>query len=503
MDIGEQRPPSPSADSSNRLFVYIVIGIASGIILGGMWPEAGRSVKFVGEVFIKGLLMLVVPLVMASVIVGVSRLGDIRHLGSIGSKTIIYYMITTAISVMLGIVLVNLIQPGHAETERERIALRGGRLLETTHYRIEGNRLVLAETMIHKSYDNRYMVILLDQEKVHGVVAKSESGITVSGWIDREGKQIVPRTQGSGVRIDLAVAEKVKGKRRSIGQVLQEVVVSLIPSNLFSAMANTEVLPLIVFSLVFGAVLTTLGESGRHVIMLFEGINEAIMKIVHLLMLFAPVGIGALVAGRLGEAGGIVGFMPELLKLGKYAATVITGLLIHGIIILPLILHYLGKQRVAEYAKNSSSALLTAFSTSSSSATLPLTMECTVEKNNISERIADFVLPLGATINMDGTALYEAVAAIFIAQIYGIDFGPIQMFIVFLTATLAAIGAAGIPEAGLVTMIIVLQAVELPIEGISLILVIDWFLDRCRTTVNVWGDAVGAAVVERLERKES
>lgn len=148
---------------------------------------------------------------------------------------------------------------------------------------------------------------------------------------------------------------------------------------------------------------------------------------------------------------------------------------------------------------NTITALTTAFSTASSAATLPLTIQCTTEKNKISDRTASFVLPLGATINMDGTALYEAVAAIFIAQIYGIDLGSVHMVIIFLTATLAAIGAAGIPEAGLVTMVIVLQAVNLPIEGISLILVIDWFLDRCRTTVNVWGDTVGAAVVDNLE----
>ena len=143
------------------------------------------------------------------------------------------------------------------------------------------------------------------------------------------------------------------------------------------------------------------------------------------------------------------------------------------------------------------SALSTAFSTASSSATLPVTMQCAVEKNKVTKRTAGFVLPLGATINMDGTALYEAVAAIFIAQIYGIDLTSAQMVVIFLTATLAAIGAAGIPEAGLVTMVIVLQAVNLPIEGISLILIIDWFLDRCRTTVNVWGDAVGTAVIDK------
>jgi solute carrier family 1 (high affinity glutamate transporter) protein 1 len=226
------------------------------------------------------------------------------------------------------------------------------------------------------------------------------------------------------------------------------------------------------------------------VIRVFEGINEAMMAIVHLLMWVAPVGIGALLAGRLGEAGGFIGFWPQLASLGLYVGTVLLALAIHAFVTLPLALRFLG------------TPLMTAFSTSSSSATLPLTMESLIEEANVSRRVVSFVVPLGATINMNGTALYEAVAAMFIAQTYGIEMGLGETIIVLLTATLSAIGAAGIPEAGLVTMVIVLKAVDLPIEGISLILVVDWFLDRCRTTVNVWGDAVGAAVINRLENQE-
>jgi Na+/H+-dicarboxylate symporter len=181
---------------------------------------------------------------------------------------------------------------------------------------------------------------------------------------------------------------------------------------------------------------------------------------------------------------------------------VLLALAIHGFVTLPLALQFLGKRSVPAYAKAMSTPLMTAFSTSSSSATLPLTMESLIEEAKVSRRVVSFVVPLGATINMNGTALYEAVAAMFIAQTYGIEMGLGETIIVLLTATLSAIGAAGIPEAGLVTMVIVLKAVDLPIEGISLILVVDWFLDRCRTSVNVWGDAVGAAVIDRLETQE-
>jgi Na+/H+-dicarboxylate symporter len=196
--------------------------------------------------------------------------------------------------------------------------------------------------------------------------------------------------------------------------------------------------------------------------------------------------------------GGGVAFAGELAKVGKYSLTVLVGLGAHGVIVLPLLLLLVARRNPWLYARNMGQALTTAFSTASSSATLPVTMECVEEKNGVSPASGDLVLPVGATINMDGTALYEAVAAIFIAQSYGIPLGFGDQLIIFFTATLAAVGAAGIPEAGLVTMVLVLQSVGLPLEGIGAILAVDWFLDRFRTTVNVWGDAVGAAVVERV-----
>ena len=187
------------------------------------------------------------------------------------------------------------------------------------------------------------------------------------------------------------------------------------------------------------------------------------------------------------------------MELGKYVLSVVVGLAVHGIVVLPVLLMILAKRNPLKYLSHVAKALLTAFSTASSSATLPLTMEGVIDEARVSPRVGRFVLPLGATINMDGTALYEAVAVIFIAQSYGIDLSSGQMVIVFFTATLAAIGAAGIPEAGLVTMVLVLQAVGLPMEGIGIILAVDWLLDRFRTTVNVWGDCIGAAVIDRFE----
>ena len=412
-----------TGNSTNKLLFAILIGITFGIIIGGTIPEIGRSIQFLGELFLKALFVMVVPLVISSMIVGVSSLGDIRQLGPLGTRTVLFFMVTTGIAVIIGLLLVLAIHPGE---------------------------------------------------------------------------------QGNGIdSSDLSnVSKKLENKPSTISDLLHTILTSLVPKNLFSAMVNAEILPLIIFSLIFGGVLTTIGEHGQLVIKFFGGINEAIMGMVHLLMWTAPVGIGALIAGRLGEAGGFSGFWPQLVSLGAYAATVIIALSIHSLFILPLILHYIGKQSITRYARNLSTALTTAFSTSSSSATLPLTMKAVIDEHGISSRTARFVLPLGATVNMNGTALYEAVAAVFIAQSYGIELSFAQTFIIALTATLAGVGAAGIPEAGLVPMVIVLKAVNLPLEGITLILAIDWFLDRCRTTVNVWGDAVGAAVIDELEKKK-
>ncbi|OIO73387.1 MAG: sodium:dicarboxylate symporter [Zetaproteobacteria bacterium CG1_02_53_45] len=298
-----------------------------------------------------------------------------------------------------------------------------------------------------------------------------------------------------GVGVDLASGSQAPAPKMG-GVGVADLILSLVHPNIIDAAANMKLLPVIVFCILFAAALTTLGEKGRPVIAFFEGLNEAMMKVVEWVMLFAPIGVFALIASKLGSAGGGEAFFAQLAGLVKYALAVISGLLAHSLV-LCLLLLLLARRAVGEYLRHMGTALITAFSTASSSATLPLTMEG-VKDAGVDEKARRFVLPLGATINMDGTALYEAVAVLFIAQAYGLDLSFAQQMLVLVTATMAAIGAAGIPEAGLVTMVIVLEAVGLPLEGIGLILAIDWFLDRCRTTVNVFGDAVGAAVVGRL-----
>ncbi len=373
--------------------------------------KAATDFAWLGELFLRALKMIIVPLIVASMITGITSIGDVRKLGRAGLVTLLYYTVTTGLAVAVGIVLVNLIQPGV------------------------------------------------------GVAHTGDAGAVLA---------------------------------RHQALHFTDILLGMVPANLFKAAAEMDILPLIVFSLLFGAVLTTLGERGRTVVRFFEGVNDAVMKIVHLVMWFAPVGVFGLVAGKLGEAGGGRAFLEEIAKVGKYMLTVLLGLGIHALILLPLILLLVARRNPWPYFRNMLEALVTAFSTASSAATLPVTFEGVEEANGVSPASADLVLPLGATVNMDGTALYEAVAAIFIAQSYGVPLGFEAQFMIFLTATLAAVGAASVPQAGLFTMVMVLQAVHLPLEGIGIILAVDWFLDRWRTAVNVWGDSVGCAVVEKV-----
>lgn len=396
------------------LLIAIAVSVTAGVFSGWFYGEAMLEIAWIGKLFLNALKMMIIPLITAAVISGVASMGDIRRFGRLGGITIVYYLATTGLAVLTGLIMVNIIQPGGG------ITLNGGELPA-------------------------------------GISGKRETGVS-------------------------------------------DILISLVSPNLVKAASETSLLPLILFSILFSAALTTIGERAKPVLAFFEGVNEAMMKLVIWLMYFAPVGIFALVAGRLGRAGGGEMFRNEIGAVGLYVVTVLSGLAVHFTVLF-LILYFLS-QKGFDYLVNMLRALLTAFGTASSSATLPLTLECARE-NKIDERALKFTIPLGSTVNMDGTALYEAAAAMFIAQAYGIDMGFSNQVIIFVTATLAAIGAAGIPEAGLVTMVIVLESVGLPLEGIGLLLAVDWFLDRFRTTVNVWGDAVGAAVVSRFIQNNS
>jgi Na+/H+-dicarboxylate symporter len=404
----------------NHLTLYILGAIITAIVFSLMFPRMAMKFHIGGEVFLKLLKMMVVPLVISSVMSGILGLGDIRKLGRPGGAALLYYFSTTLMAVLVGLVAVNILQPGTGT---------------------------------------------VDQQTLNEIAAQGAQG-------------------GMNSNAD-------------IWTILNNLVLMLFTDNLFASAANTNLLPLIVFSIIFAGMLTTMGSRVETIVNIIDQINDAFIAFVLLLMKIAPVGIFCLVASRFGEAQAEGEFLQVLNQLGLYVITVLAGLGFHTFVTLSVILWFFTKRNPFRFMSQMSQALLTAFSTASSSATLPVTMESAVEEAGVSEQSVDFVLPLGATINMDGTALYEAVAALFIAQAIGFELTLTAQLTVAVTATLAAIGAAGIPEAGLVTMLIVLNAVGLPPEYISLILAVDWLLDRFRTTVNVFGDAVGAAVVDK------
>ena len=398
----------------------IIIGMVTGLIVGSFVdPEIVQSIKWMGTLFLNALRMTIVPLILAAVITGIASLGDVRKLGKPGGLTILYYFSTTVIAVIIGLILVNIIQPG----------------------------------------------VGMDKVAEHGLGPKPDTGAT-------------------------------------------DIILSMVSSNLIRDAVNMQLLPLVFFAVLFGAAATTTGKLGEPVLKFFEGLNEVMMRIVGWIMYLSPIGVFALVATSLSDAAlklcvadaatcgfsGYESLMVEVQKVGAYVGTVLIALAVHAVVLF-LILVGVAK-RGFTFLQDMSRALFTAFGTASSSATLPLTMECAKE-HGLSSRSVRFVIPLGSTVNMNGTALYEAVAALFIAQAYGIDLTLEMQIIVALTSTMAAIGAAGIPNAGTVTMLIVLSAVGLPAEGIGMLLGVDWFLDRFRTSVNVWGDAVGAAVMNK------
>ena len=410
----------------SRLTLYIAVAIVVAILLAVFAPGFAMQFELGGEIFLNLLTMMVVPLVMASVMSGIIGLGDIRKLGRPGGFAVTYYLMTTVLAVIVGLLMVNLIQPG----------------------------------------------VGVDQTTLDASLAEGQ--VSTAGREDAD-----------------------------LGTILRGLVLMLFTDNLIESAAKTSLLPLIFFSIIFAGMLTTMGPRVQALTKIIVQVNEALLSFILLLMKLAPFGIFCLVTARFGEAqaGGNLGAV--LQQTGAYFGTVLAGLGVHAFLTLPLILWIFTRRNPFRFMYQMSQALLTAFSTASSTATLPITMNCAVEKAKVSKQSSDFVLPLGATINMDGTALYEAAAAIFIAQAIGFELTITSQLVIAVTATMAAIGAAGIPEAGLVTMVIVLNAVGLPVEYIGLILSVDWLLDRFRTAVNVFGDSIGSAVVDKSFERQA
>lgn len=414
-----------------RLAVHwqILIALGLAVLVGSVLEPDGAVgsmvlpvLDFVGQMFLNALKMIIVPLIVASIIVGISNLGA-GALGVLGGKTIGYYLVTSGLAITAGLLLVNAIEPG----------------------------------------------------------------ITSGG---------VPAKEVLGLHADTGdIADKVAGRS---GADVVAVFLRMIPPNIVEAAANGQMLGLIFFSLLFGYFMERVIKQGRDALHNFwEGVLEVMMKITHLIMRFAPIGVFALV-GKVVIISGVEVFLP----LAAFFFTVLGALALHMFVVLPLLMRGFGVNPLKHF-RAMLAALLTAFSTSSSAATLPVTLSCVKDRAGVSNRVGSFVLPLGATVNMDGTALYECVAVLFLAQAYGLDLSVAQQMTVVALALLTSVGVAGIPSASLVAIVLILGVIGLPAEAVGLILAVDRLLDMCRTAVNVFGDSSGAVVIARSEGEET
>ncbi|XP_014889983.1 excitatory amino acid transporter 4 isoform X1 [Poecilia latipinna] len=462
----------------NLFVLFTVASVVLGVILGfALRPHnlSMREIKyfsFPGELLMRMLKMLVLPLIVSSLVTGISSL-DRRASGKMGVRAVVYYMVTTLIAVFIGIVIVMIIQPGKGSRDSPTVKSGNIESIQATDAFLD---------LIRNMFPPNLVEACFIQHKTVYKKTVSTRNVTVT----------LNLTDLLNIT-DSPLSENLTRVQRTIQETVEETV------PVSGSSAGVNALGLVVFSMCFGLVIGNMKEQGHALKEFFDCLNEAIMRLVAVIIWYAPVGILFLIAGKivemkdLAEVGG---------QLGMYTVSVIVGLLVHGLFVLPLLYFLVTRRNPYSFIGGLLQALITALGTSSSSATLPITFRCLEENNHVDKRVTRFVLPVGATINMDGTALYEAVAAIFIAQVNDMDLNFGQILTISITATAASIGAAGIPQAGLVTMVIVLTSVGLPTEDITLIIAVDWFLDRLRTTTNVLGDSLGAGIVEYLSREE-
>ena len=418
-----------------QLHTKIIIGLILGLLVGivsvffGISNTITNWVMPFGTIFVKMLKLVAVPLILVSLISGISNLRDTAKLSRIGGKTFSIYILTTVLAIVIALFLANIVQPGKAFPEEKTIELR-------------------------EKYASEATMKINNAEKVEN-----------SGPL--------------------------------------QMMVDVVPDNFFFAASNNKnMLQIIFFAILFGVALIMIPENkGDPVKKIFDGINEIIIKIVEIIMEYAPIGVFALLAGLIVDLAGddpnniIITLKPLII----YAITVLVGLATMVFIFYPSILYFITKIGYKNFFKAIFPAQMLAFSTSSSAATLPLTMK-RVEKNlNVSEEVTSFVCPLGATINMDGTSIHQAISAVFIAQAFGQDLTIADQLVIIVTATLSSIGAAAVPGAGLIMLVIVLGAVGIDPQGLALIIAIDRPLDMCRTIVNVTGDATVASIVAYTE----
>lgn len=458
------------------LHIKIVIGLALGIIWAFISSALGWN-KFTidwidpfGVIFIRLLKFIAVPLVLFSIISGVSGLSDVSKLGRLGGKTLFAYLITTVTAVGIGLFLVNMVKPGDFVEEQQRVKNR------------IAFELWLQEEGMGLPHDGRSF---LEDPKYQHLITDAQKESQLS---EKDKAEVAKR---------MASAKKQK----EVSPL--QFIVDMVPENVVLSISNNKLmLQVIFFSIFFGITLVLLPEEKKKPVVDFiHSINEVFLKMVNMVMLAAPFFVFALLAGVIAKMADTPGEVFEIfLGLGSYSITLLVGLFFLVFVFYPVIIKiFVQKLTYKEFFRNISPAQFLAFSTSSSAATLPVTMECVEDNMGVSKNVSSFVLPVGATVNMDGTSLYQAVAVVFLAQLHMVDLTFTQQLVIVLTATLASIGSAATPSAGLVMMIIVLQSVGLNPAWVAIIFPVDRILDMCRTVVNVTGDATVSTLIAKSE----
>jgi Na+/H+-dicarboxylate symporter len=398
---------------ANKVIIALITGIAFGLIAHGLFEAQFNDfiVKWIltplGNVFLRGIKMIVVPLVLCSLISGAASMGDIKKLGRVGGKILTYYVLTTALAVTIALIFANLINPG------------------------------------------------------------------------------------AGLNMPLPTEYKAAEV-----PFIMDVFTNMIPTNPIESLVKGEMLQIIIFAILFGISITLVGEPAKPLLNVINQANDIMIKIIGIVMLVAPYGVFALISKVFITQG-----LDVLLPLLKYTFTILLVLLIQMLIVYGSALKILGKVNPIKFYKKFWTVMVVAFSTSSSNATIPVNLDTCQKKLGVPDSISSFTIPLGATVNMDGTAIMQGVAAIFIAQLFSVNLDFTQQLLIILTATLASIGTAGVPGAGIVMLAMVLQQVGIPLEGIAIVLSVDRIIDMCRTVVNITGDAVGTVIVSNSEKE--
>ncbi|XP_073673722.1 neutral amino acid transporter B(0) [Garra rufa] len=441
---------------ANLLVILTVSAVIVGVFIGLGVRSAGLSrtqiiyFGFPGELLIRLLKMIIIPLVVCSLVSGAASL-DPKALGKLGGWAMLFFLVTTLIASAIGVIMAFIIQPGSSEGKKLSAFTDDSAIPES------------------KEVIDSFLDLIRNIFPSNLVSAAFQSYATGYKWVKND------------TNATLALEKVPFGKE----------------------VDGMNILGLIVFAMVFGVALRKLGEEGEILIKFFNSFNEATMVLVSWIMWYAPLGIMFLVAAKIVEMED-VGLL--FASLGKYIACCVIGHAVHGLLVLPLIYFVITRKNPYTFLAGLVTALATAFGTSSSSATLPLMMKCVEENNGVSKHISRFILPIGATVNMDGAACFQCVAAVFIAQLNGIPLDFVQVITILVTATASSVGAAGIPAGGVLTLAIILESVGLPTNDLSLILAVDWLVDRTCTIINVEGDAYGAGLlqffVDRTSRKE-